>query len=80
MRPQLKEGSWHHGGAKYRKMPRLRDQKYVLQKMPWGREQGVDPEPHDCRLNHAGSAKEMGKEGKGLWSKLGGGCKAGNAR
>ena len=54
-------------------MPQLRDQKYVLQKMPWAREKGVDPEPHDCRLNHAGSAKEMGKEGKGLWSKLGGG-------
>ncbi|KAJ7380586.1 hypothetical protein OS493_009053 [Desmophyllum pertusum] len=40
-------------------MPRLRNQKYVLQKVPWGRQRGVDPEPHDCRLNHVGSAKAM---------------------
>ena len=57
--PQLKNGSRHHGGVRNRKMPRLRNQKYVLQKRPWGRERGVDPEPHDSRLNHVGSAKAM---------------------
>ena len=57
--PQLKDGSRHHGGVRNRKMPRLRNQKYVLQKRPWGRERGVDPEPHDSRLNHVGSAKAM---------------------